>query len=159
MNTGFVYHLENMHWQFFGTLTFKSESLPQYRRMTMYFMLMRITAKRYHVHFKRLLWCLRQEQGELGGREHFHFLLAGLPESRLTNYTTAAFVLMNDWEQCGGGIARVRRYDYTRKGVAYLTKDLGTLGANRYELSKFKRETADLTLSDGLVRWLGLRRK
>jgi hypothetical protein len=37
-------------------------------------------SKRLSVNFPRLLWCLRREQGQIGGRAHFHCLMTGLDE-------------------------------------------------------------------------------
>ena len=44
---------------------------------------LRATARRLRVPFPRLLWCRRQELGELTSRLHYHGLIAGLPPDAL----------------------------------------------------------------------------
>ena len=41
METGLTYTLQRVHWQFFGTLTFKSARLPERVRLSMFFALVR----------------------------------------------------------------------------------------------------------------------
>src|ERR1019366_9492572 len=41
METALTYTLQKVHWQFFGTLTFKPEKLPERIRLGMYFALIR----------------------------------------------------------------------------------------------------------------------
>jgi hypothetical protein len=48
-------------------------------RLTMFFALVRSLCRWHKVPFRKCVWALRQEPGEIGGRLHFHFLLAGLP--------------------------------------------------------------------------------
>jgi hypothetical protein len=81
METALTYTLQKVHWQFFGTLTFKSEKLPERIRLGMYFALIRRVCRWQKVPWRKCLWALRQESGEITGRLHFHFLLAGLPLS------------------------------------------------------------------------------
>jgi len=104
-----VFHLGRIGWQFFGTLTFKQERLPERVRLSMWFALARVTAGRSRVHFHRLLWVLRQEHGELLGRRHFHYLIGGLPPG--TAHPGECFAQMATWEKLGGGIARVYVFD------------------------------------------------
>jgi Outer membrane efflux protein len=61
-------------------------------------------ADSFGVHFKKTIWCLRREAGELTGRGHLHALIAGLPPHAMT--TATGFSFMRIWEQLGGGIAR-----------------------------------------------------
>jgi hypothetical protein len=49
------------------------------RRFNMFFAWLRQSAKQFRVYFPDLPWCLRVEDGELTGRRHFHFLVAGFP--------------------------------------------------------------------------------
>ena len=149
-----VYILSQVRWQFFGTLTFKSERLPERVRLAMYFALMRRIASKFRVHFRRLPWCLRQERGELFGRRHFHYLLTGLPRMNVTQ--TTCFYMMATWERLGGGMARVRRFDHRLSGVDYVAGCLNgsTLGEDGYESAKFGDRSSELMLSDGLQRIL-----
>jgi len=140
-------------WQFFGTLTFKRERMPERVRPSMFNATSRQLAKELHLHFPRLAWCRREELGEHLGRRHYHFLLTGLP-ARAVNISTC-FFLMHAWEKIGGGMARVRLYDQGQDGLAYLTKCL--YGGDAYETSKFAEGLSHLTLSDGLLRMLRAR--
>ena len=92
MEDPYVYQLSQVKWQFFGTLTFKSGRLPERVRLSMYFAMMRKVCKQFRIHFKRSIWCLRLEQGEMLGRWHFHFLLTGLPGQTVT-MSTCFFIL------------------------------------------------------------------
>jgi hypothetical protein len=141
------------HWQFFGTLTFKQERLPERVRQSMFNAAFRQLAKELHLHFPRLPWCRREELGDLLGRRHYHFLLTGLP-ARAANLSTC-FFLMHAWEKIGGGMARVRLYNQGQDGLEYITKCLH--GGDAYETSKFAEGLSHLTLSDGLLRMLRAR--
>jgi len=142
--------LTQVRWQFFGTLTFKSERLPERVRLGMYFALMRRVAYESRVYFPRLAWCLRQEQGEELGRRHFHFLLTGLPKRWVTK--ASCFYLMAQWERIGGGMARVTVFDQRLNGAGYITKCLGEFpdAGDRYESAKFESRHCDLMLSDAV---------
>jgi hypothetical protein len=140
-------------WQFFGTLTFKQEKLPDRVRRAMFNAAFRQLAKTLHLHFPRLPWCRREELGDLLGRRHYHFLLTGLP-ARAVGLSTC-FFLMAAWEKIGGGMARVRLYDQAQDGLEYVTKCLS--GGDAYETSKFAEGLSHLTLSDGLWRLLRAR--
>ncbi len=82
-----VHVLNRFDWQFFGTLTFKGERLPERVRVALFFALLREYGAQFGMKFAHLLWCLRQEQGELFGRRIFHLLLAGVRPA-LLNPTT-----------------------------------------------------------------------
>jgi len=145
--------LSGEHWQFFGTLTFKRERMPERMRPSMFNAAFRQLAKTQHLHFPRLAWCRREELGDLLGRRHYHFLLTGLP-ARAVNISTC-FFLMHAWEKIGGGMARVRLYNQGQDGLEYITKCLH--GGDAYETSKFAEGLSHLTLSDGLRRMLRAR--
>lgn len=132
-----IHKLRLIDWQFFGTLTFKSERLPERVRLSLYFTLMREVAKQFRVYFPSLLWCLRMELGEMTARRHFHYLLAGLPRQAITIST--CFFQMATWEQVGGGMARVSRFDPRLNGAGYLLKCLGETAdaGDSYESAKF----------------------
>jgi len=128
--------LEPVEWQFFGSFTFKREHIPERVRLGMWFALARIVCKWHHVYFPRLLWALRQESGELGDRLHFHALIGGVPARAVQ--TRTCFAIMAAWESVGGGMARVRVYDSSRNGAAYILECLSNeQGMNAYESAKF----------------------
>lgn len=142
-----VYQLTRIRWQLFGTLTFSSERCPERVRLGMWFAMCRKTAASFRLYFPRMLWCLRQEQGAVGGRRHFHYLLAGLPAKAVTIST--CFAEMASWENLGGGMARVRVFNPTLNGVGYVSECLGMAGADSYESAKFGWSSAGLMLSKG----------
>lgn len=133
-----VYVLSKLRWQFFGSLTFRTERLPQRVRISMFFALMRKAAKDFRVYFPGLPWCLRIERGEISGRLHNHFLLTGLPESAVCVAT--CFAMMRTWtKKLHGGHAQIRIFDPRLSGVDYVAKCLGYQldGADLYESAKF----------------------
>ena len=159
-----VYQLTRIRWQLFGTLTFASERLPERVRLAMWFAYCRKTAANFRLHFPKLLWCLRQEQGESFGRRHFHYLLGGLPQQAVTISTCMA--QKSAWEKflpckkgevpklnpawnVGGGMARVRLFDHSRNGVGYVSECLSMGGADVYESAKFGAASSGLMLSKG----------
>lgn len=101
MESADIYTLSKLRWQFFGSLTFRSEQMPEQVRITMFFALIRKSAKDFRVYFPALPWCLRLEHGEIGERLHFHFLLTGLPENAVCVAT--CFAMMRTWEKLRGG--------------------------------------------------------
>ena len=68
-------------WQFFCTLTwanqgsFKRPPSPR-RQVCAAFAFFREAAHVAGVHFKKSMWCLRYETGEMTGRDHYHCLLS-----------------------------------------------------------------------------------
>jgi len=80
-----IHVLEPSNWQLFGSFTFKSERIPERIRLCMWFKLIRGVCKWHGINFHRLLWALRQEPGEIGGRTHFHALIGGLPPHAVTD--------------------------------------------------------------------------
>jgi hypothetical protein len=95
-----LFALSLIDWQFFASLTFKSEKLSDAVRVRMFFALMRRQADSFGVHFLKTIWCLRTERGEATGRIHHHALIAGFPEHALT--TATCFSFMKIWEQLRG---------------------------------------------------------
>ncbi len=63
MENADVYVLSKLRWQFFGSLTFRSERLPERVRTSMFFALIRKAARDFRVYFPTLPWCLRLERG------------------------------------------------------------------------------------------------
>lgn len=154
-----IHILTQPYWQFFGTLTFRQERLPERVRLGMFFTLMRRVASEFRIHFPRLPWCLRQERGETFGRRHYHYLLTGLPQEAVTPAT--CFFQMAEWEKAGGGMARVHVFDQRLGGVGYVTKCLGSPdGGDVYESAKFGGGHCELMLSDatwGILRSIRMR--
>jgi hypothetical protein len=145
-----VFHLARIGWQFFGTLTFKQERLPERVRLAMWFALVRTIAGEFRVHFSRVLWVLREERGERLGRRHYHYLLGGVsPSFANPNW---CFVQCATWERLGGGMARVYVFDRSLNGLDYIAKCLDTGLA--HETGKFGQETSDLTLSHSTLAYL-----
>jgi hypothetical protein len=152
-----IHKLRLIDWQFFGTLTFKSERVPERVRLSAYLAMMREVAKQFRVFFPHLLWCLRLENGEATGRRHFHYLLAGLPRQAVT--ITTCFFQMSAWETAGGGMARVHRFDPRLNGAGYLLKCLGeqTDAGDSYESAKFGGCHCQLMLSNAAEEVIRLR--
>ena len=105
METALTYSLQKVHWQFFAALTFKSAKLPERVRLSMFFALVRCLCRWHKVPFCKCVWALRQEPGEIGGRLHFHFLLAGIPSYAVQVVTCMS--IKAQWERIGGGMARI----------------------------------------------------
>jgi hypothetical protein len=78
------------------------------------------------------VFALRTEKGEFGGREHYHFLMSGLPDNAINNKLCMS--IMKTWEKLGGGMARVRIYESRLHGGSYILK---CLGEDVYESDKF----------------------
>jgi len=150
METALTYTLQRVHWQFFGTLTFKSAKLPERVRLTMFFALVRCLCRWHKVPFRQCVWALRLEPGEITGRLHFHFLIAGLPPAAVQVAT--CFSIKAQWEKLGGGMARVREYDSREQGLEYLLKCLNVAngGANLYEVGKFSSSADGVMLSHSI---------
>jgi hypothetical protein len=153
-----IHVLKEIPWQFFGTLTFKQERLPERIRLSMFFALLRKSAKAHRVPFKKLLWCLRQEDGEATGRRHFHFLLAGLPPEACSIRT--CFALKNGWEALKGGMARVSLFDPRLDAGSYLTKPPAGLAdpGDAYESAKFGSSTCSLMIAEAVWKFAASRR-
>lgn len=144
-----VHVLNKIGWQFFGTLTFRSERIPERVRLSMFFALLRQYSRQFDIKFRCLLWCLRQEAGEQFGRRHYHYLLAGAREA-LANQSTC-FWLMDKWEKLGGGMARVHVFDSALNGGSYILKRNGFSGVDlgdSYESAKFSSKACELMLAD-----------
>jgi hypothetical protein len=145
-----VYHLARVGWQFFGTLTFKQERLPERVRRKMWCAFVRALAGKLRVHFDRVLWVLRAERGERFGRSHYHYLIGGLPPSCVS--PAWCFIQAAAWESLGGGMARVYVFDQSLNGLDYITKSLDAGLA--HESGKFGAAASDLTLSHSTTAFL-----
>lgn len=122
-------------------------------RRSMVFAWLRKLGNNFRVHFKKIIWCLRAELGEATGRKHFHALIAGLPPHSI--HTKTCFAAKNQWEQVGGGMARVSVYSRSLAGADYILKGLESVQTRHagdfYELTKFGG-SCDVTLSESILR-------
>ncbi len=154
-----IYALSLIEWQFFASLTFKSEMLTDAIRLKMFFALMRSQADNFGVHFKKTIWCLRTEHGESTGRLHQHVLIAGFPQHAMS--TATCFSFMRIWESMNGGMARVSLYSPLLDGVGYVLKgceeEYRRAGGDFYETRKFGMN-CDVMLSESIFRVLEGRR-
>jgi hypothetical protein len=155
-----IYALSLIEWQLFVSLTFKSVNLADAVRIKMFFALMRKQADNFGVHFKKTIWCLRTEPGEITGRLHLHALIAGFPKHALT--TATCFSFMRIWEGLNGGIARVSLYSPLLEGVGYVLKgceaEYQRTGGDYYEARKFGGN-CDVMLSESVFKVIEGRRQ
>lgn len=160
METPEIHALNKIHWQFFGTLTFKRERMSDRVRHSLLFAHLRAIAKQFGLPFDHLLWVVRKEDGETFGRTHFHYLIAGL-DRRYENRSTC-FWLMSCWEHTqGAGHARVHRFDPRLNAGGYLLKGGAfndrTLGGDHYESAKFLSPDRELMIANTV--WKVARRR
>jgi hypothetical protein len=150
-----------VQWQLFATFTFRVETSER-NQLCAFFAAVRKTASNYGVHFKQVIWCLRQESGEITGREHLHALIAGLPAYAITERACRATESI--WRSVGGGHPVVRVYDDRLDAASYILKGLEQAraaereGANLYEFQKFGG-SCNVTLSESFVRVVHGRRQ
>jgi len=158
MQSAFSLPLSCVPWNVFGTLTFKGSDAPseaaQVREAKRFF---RWVAHQERVFFWELLWALRLENGEVGGRLHLHPLIV-VSKSSLGYYAVQQgrrSVVSKAWRKLGSrnGIATFRRIESENDpAVCYTVKDLDA-GADIYELAKTGR-TQRLLLSPAAIRMI-----
>lgn len=152
-----AYALELVNWQIFVTLTLPDNLLEagEARHGRVLFAFLRKAADFGGVHFHSLLWCLRSERGEKGGRLHYHALMGGFPPRVQTpdgrSYSPTSirgrFVLKNTWEQLVHAMARVQLFNDGLPGVGYVLK-----GGAAYEAGKFSSSADRVTVSTSVQR-------
>ncbi len=112
-------------------------------------------AKLCKVHFPALVWVLREENGGIGGRKHFHYLLCG---TRLPLTPTGTNILKRAWERAPGrGFSDVKVYDRALNGTGYVCKCLTSEGnpdAARYEVGRFGTTQTPPIFSNALLRFV-----
>ncbi len=142
----FAWTLGRIRWDVFGTLTLKGKvPRPQVARR-MAWRHLNEAAKLSGQQYPQLLIALREELGEKTGRFHFHYLLGGTASR---NIKTLCHQLEYSWKGQTGAMAKIRPFDDSQAGVAYITKCLS--GADVYEMKKFV--SADqVTLSSSVYR-------
>jgi hypothetical protein len=140
----FAYTLARVDWDFFTTHTYKNPLPRPYVRGAMFWRWCRTVSEISEVPHKNLLIALRGEQGEIGGRPHFHALIGGLTTC---NKMSLRSQMMRSWKIISGNAdADFRLYDRSLAGADYLVK---CLGANSYELNKYSI-AEETTLSDSV---------
>ena len=174
-----VYVLSQVTWDFFVTLTFGCEDrvllkVPERVRYAMLFRWLREVAEQGKVHFPSLLFAVRDENGETGGRPHFHALL-GNTEQRPSQ--RSCHRIRHAWSSQEGiaGMARCTVFDPLRDAGSYLTKpetwasDTTTgglriaaharTGGDVYESRKFGSDVVEkLTISQSVYRYIAAKR-
>lgn len=148
------------NWRVFGTGTFSGSSgLSAIARRKLTLAFLRKSSKVARVPFHRLVWCLRFEFGEIGGRGHYHWLMGS---SSWEPNLSQCFTLNQTWDalpKCG--FSRNHIFDQRLNGVEYVTKcltQLDTIGGDLYESRKFQQDGSCLTLSNSFFRAVGGRR-
>lgn len=131
-----------VRWQMFVTLTWSGRVPRPENRERFLRLYLRRLARRARVLFPELVWFAREEQGELGGRPHFHLLIAGFPSSALSFDFGVTVGQLWDWGWCEG-----RLWIPGLGAVEYSGED----GANCYESSKYGASLR-LMLSESLAR-------
>jgi len=140
----FAYTLARVNWDFFTTHTFKNPLPRPYVRGAMFWRWCRDVSEFSGVPYKNLLIALRGEQGEIGGRPHFHALIGGLTTC---NKMSLRSQMMRSWKIISGNAdADFRLYDRSLAGADYICK---CLGANAYEVNKYSL-AEETTLSDSV---------
>lgn len=147
-------------WDLFVTLTFRGISLADKStrsskiRVTQWFAFHRRFCRQFGITCPRLLWALRQEQGEVGGRMHLHALIGGVPLPLVNERT--CFWLMHQWsddDKMCNGWARCRVVDDALAGAEYACKGLletEITASHAYETTKF-RDSDQIVLSKSVV--------
>jgi hypothetical protein len=130
------------YWQFFISPTFaelgtKSGRIQRLNNWLRWVAAKGNTSKRY------LIYVVRWERGEIGGRPHCHLFLGGM--RGVTNFVSMSFRLQHDW-RTKHGHCDVRPFDrgHLMRGANYVggevpdwkKQDLDW-GKNRYEIGKF----------------------
>lgn len=132
--------IDCLQWQAFGTLTFR-KSINHRKAVGLFLRVLRRAELLWQMKQLRSFYFLRFEQGEMTGREHFHFLVGGFPSRQLGGFkmekftTSGCLWFVHEWScLVSGGFARVRPYtDLHDSASNYILKGI----ANRYELNKF----------------------
>ncbi|RYD85459.1 MAG: hypothetical protein EOP84_02420 [Verrucomicrobiaceae bacterium] len=149
-----AYALSRVRWQFFITLTFPDDTLPQPNREKLAGALLgKLCRKEPKTRFKKLLWCRRWELGSKTLRGHYHITVAGLHSSKVTVATCEQ--IRNLWFNLIGGIATAEIYNDALGGVAYILKlPYDPSGKGDYQEVWNKKEAEHLqpTLSASLLR-------
>ena len=143
----FAYTLARIDWQLFTTHTFKNPMPRLSVQYDMYYRWLYQVSKVSKIPYGRILMALRGENGEIGGRHHFHSLLGGVATG---NIMTLRSQMMRLWKMTSGNAdGDFRIYDGSLAGADYICKCL--TGANEYELNKYSL-AEETTLSKSVFR-------
>lgn len=123
----------------------------------MWFTWVRMTCELFKIYFPKSIWVLRAELGETFGRQHFHFLIGGLPDWATTEKTCV--ILNQIAKKAKFGITDVRLYNPDLAGLGYIADCLKVREMDNYESSKFGSGSSNLMLSHELQRYLESKRK
>ena len=125
------------HWQFFVSPTFAELGTHFGRVHRVENWLRRIAANYGHTTKRELIYVVRWERGEVGGRPHCHLFLGGM--KRVSNFISMSWILMHDWrKQHGHCDVRVFDRGHLNKSASYVGGDIDW-EKNRYEIGKFSR--------------------
>jgi len=141
------FRLKEVPWQLFATLGFRSQESAFSFRRVMLSAWLRAIAKPQRVHFKKLLFVSRLENGMSGEHWHLHVLVGGLGHLP-PGFCGCADML---WKKRGGGFARITHFDPLRDGVGYVLK-VPAGNSRPYRLRDEKLVTP--TLSDSVMAYL-----
>lgn len=113
------YRFKEVPWQLFAGLTFKAQDTALKLGRMIFFAWIRSLAKARRVHFQRVLWVYRMEDGSSGEHWHYHALVAGL------GILPPGFVRLADsaWRQFSGAHSEIRVFDPRRDGAGYVLKE------------------------------------
>lgn len=141
--------LSSVPWNLFATLTTREQVSENALRLNVERWLKWIA----HVcgqKFRRLVFVVRFERGEVGQRLHCHVLIV-VPQDRLTYFVVRSPYVPRAHREWGLGLTKFRRVDIENDpAVGYILKPDAS-GADRYEFSKTAR-ALHLVVSKGLWR-------
>ena len=147
----FAYTLARVNWDYFTTHTFKNPLPRQTTRVGMFWHWASDVSEICKVPCKDLLIALRCEQGEIGGRPHFHALIGAVPSCNKMSLRSQMF---GRWQTISNGaMGDFRLYDRSLAGADYICKCLGA--ANAYEINKFSI-AEETTLSNSVITLIGM---
>jgi len=145
------YKLSLFTWQIIGALSFQGAKFSEGRQVARFKATMRKAAKILGILYAETVWGLKLEWGRWGDRAHFHFVLTGVPASKVE---TACTLLKTLWKVKGGGReADIEIYDPKKNGLAYLVKLPGVRPDNaKRSTAKFGVNGEYVLFSDNFVR-------
>lgn len=116
-----AYALRKVYWQFFGTLTFRSEMPFESSRRKLLVSWLREFEKHIpELDYRSIMLVSRLEFGGRLGRGHVHLCMAGLPRQIETE--AIARGAEKWWRRLCGGLAQIQVYDPALDGLGYVLK-------------------------------------
>jgi len=149
-------------WRVFGSGTWSAARVPgRVHQQKVLFGFFYQVAKSASLPFSRLVWAARREYGEVGGREHYHWLIGA---DSWQPSVGDCFTMNALWDSFPkAGFSRNHLFNPELNGLDYICKCLsksaftGTVGGDFYESGKFGLD-ADVTLSNSFSRVVGGKR-